>query len=155
MGSVLLLHDVGEGRTGLHSTGSSGVLVFAHWRRCSHCFSPLMSTSLSFMMVILDCAQGPSQMSTSTFGTVPLKDATWTPHGCTNSSLTVPFSTKEESHESFITRENLTCVPWMSSVSQKGLVSLLSLPEPHSSLLFSFQPSSSGSFCPPSRPLVH
>ena len=31
----------------------------------------------------------------------------------------------------------------------EGLVSLLSLPEPHSSLLFSLQSSSSGSFCSP------
>ena len=30
-----------------------------------------------------------------------------------------------------------------------GLVSLFSLPEPHSSLLFSLQSSSSGSFCSP------
>ena len=31
----------------------------------------------------------------------------------------------------------------------EGLVSLFSLPEPHSSLLFSLQSSSSGSFCSP------
>lgn len=46
----------------------------AYWRRHSNCFSPLTSTYLSFMLVILDCAQGFSQVSTRTFravGTFP------------------------------------------------------------------------------------